>query len=136
MSFLIRLFKNIFSRRNQVHSNLNEEEHTSNSNIIPGIIDEHQVPIINNYITAFKKCRYCYMCNNQNTFICPCKCKGSIKFVHIYCLERWRRIKNNPYKCEICKKKYKILRNNRQVQTYKRYFNRIERDRLLRNTRP
>ena len=62
--------------------------------------------------------------------IAPCKCDGSVKYVHIYCLERWRRLKINPSRCEICNQKYKIPRNNRLVKTYRRFL-----DRQIKNLR-
>jgi len=136
MSFIYRFFKNIFIRNNRVHINLNRENNdisNRRNNIIVRPIDP---PIINNYVTSAPqqpvrhvvkhKCRYCYMDNFQNSLIAPCKCSGSVKYVHIYCLERWRRIKNNPSRCEICNKKYKIPRN-RVVKTYRRFLNRQER---------
>ena len=136
MSFLYRFFKNIFNRNNRIHLNLDNDNNIIRQRVLPRrIVVAPRNPIINNYIEPITchTCRYWYMNNFQNSMIAPCKCSGSVKYVHIYCLERWRRIKNDPSKCEICNKKYKIPRNNRVVKTYRRFLNRQERERR-RNT--
>lgn len=154
MSFLYRFFKNIFIRNNRVHISLDSDSNDISSRRNNILVRPVNPPRINNYVTmevqqptrqvVKHKCRYCYMDNFQNSLIAPCKCSGSVKYVHIYCLERWRRIKNNPSRCEICNKKYKIPRNNRVVKTYRRFLNRqerihnrnrAERNRIVRNNR-
>ena len=57
------------------------------------------------------------MTTHPQSMIAPCKCTGSVKYVHIHCLERWKRIKNNPKKCEICNRRYVMPRNNRFIKT-------------------
>ena len=132
MSFIINFFKNIFNRNNRVYS-FNNRINTANTTIVRV---QPCRTAINNYVEEPKhKCRYCYMDNFQNSMIAPCKCDGSVKYVHIYCLERWRRLKTNPSRCEICNKKYKIPRNNRLVKTYRRFLDRQERERQTRNRR-
>ena len=127
MSFIIKLLKNIFAKRNRIQ-NFDMQHNLNTRRVVVR-------PRINNYIDNPRKvCRYCYMDNFQNSMIAPCKCDGSVKYVHIYCLERWRRLKNNPSRCEICNKKYKIPRN-RIVKTYRRFIRRQERDRNRRNNR-
>jgi hypothetical protein len=46
-----------------------------------------------------KACRICHESNNP--LFCPCKCSGSIKYVHAECLKRWLRV-NRRKKCEVC----------------------------------
>lgn len=63
------------------------------------------------------QCRYCLSNDNSpsNKLICPCKCSGSLKYVHSNCLKHWikyynKRIckyyeRNKTYygvKCELC----------------------------------
>lgn len=63
-------------------------------------------------------CRICLSDEEteENPFISPCKCDGSVKFVHIRCLQEWMRSKSevktkgcitrcimNQLKCELCK---------------------------------
>ncbi|CAG8556672.1 2896_t:CDS:1 [Acaulospora morrowiae] len=49
----------------------------------------------------------------KDRLISPCKCKGSLEYVHLSCLNKWR---NNPvrhdasYRCEVCKYEYKFYR--------------------------
>lgn len=52
--------------------------------------------------------------NDQNElgkFFSPCKCAGSIKYVHQECLKRWIRTSNNPKhltSCPQCRADYKV----------------------------
>lgn len=63
------------------------------------------------------QCRICLLEGNQENdpLICPCQCKGSIKFVHVECLRHWVNGKINisddqqntfffrQINCELCK---------------------------------
>lgn len=51
------------------------------------------------------ECRICYEKKNQffNKLISPCNCKGSMKYIHQYCLYKYFP---NKY-CNICKCKFK-----------------------------
>ena len=61
-----------------------------------------------------KICRVCYegICYENNILISPCKCNGSIKYVHENCLKCFF-ISNNvdvkTAKCQICKSVYNIF---------------------------
>ena len=50
----------------------------------------------------------------KNKLITPCKCNGSIKFVHRKCLLKWIKFRvgdiKTKYKCEICNTKFNINR--------------------------
>lgn len=65
-----------------------------------------------------KICRICHSSdmeehNENDELISPCKCKGSIKYVHQQCLYTWRHSQigissSNYYQCENCKYPYKL----------------------------
>ena len=81
-------------------------------------------------------CRICYgeESDEENPLICPCICKGSMKYIHYKCLKNWLNAKieeelsedsneNNPdcisynrkdIACELCKEKFPdyIIHNN------------------------
>ena len=56
-----------------------------------------------------KCCRICLSNDIEanDSFISPCKCKGTVRYVHVLCLERWRasRPDGEPI-CSICKSSY------------------------------
>jgi hypothetical protein len=67
------------------------------------------------------ECRYCFSDEDQNDLIKPCKCEGSMRFVHIKCLKDWISNKGsteviedgNVYyhlTCEVCKHKIKYFK--------------------------
>ena len=50
---------------------------------------------------------------NEERLIKPCLCKGSMSYVHLSCLNRWRRVSSSPtsfYKCDQCGYEYNISR--------------------------
>lgn len=64
------------------------------------------------------ECRICLNSSNESILISPCKCSGSIKYVHPKCLQRWLKEKypnrhrnmivrsrscGTGLKCELCK---------------------------------
>ena len=54
-----------------------------------------------------RQCRFCYESYNapDNFLISPCKCIGSIQYVHQQCIKRWRYTTDNPdamLKCQLC----------------------------------
>ena len=59
-----------------------------------------------------KVCRFCLDDKNEkkNPFLSPCKCKGSIEFVHLYCLNRWRNqnLEQNYKACSLCHTNYSL----------------------------
>lgn len=51
--------------------------------------------------------------DNDRKLISPCKCKGSLRYVHIGCLNKWRHSNvraEASYRCEVCKYEYKFYR--------------------------
>ena len=53
-----------------------------------------------------QSCRICL--EEDKTFISPCLCKGTMKYVHPVCLNQWRKHSLHPLSCENCHFKYKI----------------------------
>ncbi|OQS54216.1 SUD1 [Ecytonucleospora hepatopenaei] len=52
------------------------------------------------------KCKICYGVDTENDkLIRPCKCKGSMKYIHSLCLEEWLS-SESVSSCEICKHSY------------------------------
>lgn len=60
----------------------------------------------------FFECRICHDKGHRNDLIVPCKCDGSMKFVHRNCLDSWRvsGIKSGSYfTCGQCKFNYVLI---------------------------
>jgi len=58
-----------------------------------------------------KTCRICLEDDTTNNLIYPCKCSGTSKYVHKYCLNQWRTLSENReayYKCFECNYYYKL----------------------------
>jgi len=93
-----------------------------------------------------KNCRICFLneSNDSNPLLSPCKCDGSLKYIHYKCLKNWINTKINndssiseedlvisydskEIKCEICKEKYPdyIFYHNRyyNIKFYTPSFN-------------
>jgi len=54
-----------------------------------------------------KICRICFEEDSLKNLIAPCRCKGSMREVHPFCMEQWIRIKNIK-ECEVCHTKLNI----------------------------
>jgi hypothetical protein len=62
-----------------------------------------------------EQCRICTAGWEAGRLFRPCKCNGSIKLVHVDCINTWRRLSRNQssyYECDMCKYKYNIERTN------------------------
>ncbi len=56
-------------------------------------------------------CRICHGFSEQEALIAPCLCKGSMKYVHLTCLNQWRHtnLDNDKFsKCETCQYNYQL----------------------------
>jgi hypothetical protein len=53
-----------------------------------------------------KQCRIC-LSENEKDIVSPCHCKGSVKYVHKECLQKWVDVKG-VLNCDLCKKKYNV----------------------------
>ena len=57
-------------------------------------------------------CRFCHDDADVGELICPCNCKGSMKYVHSECLRKWRLYSGKKYTCMICQTRYHFSPNN------------------------
>jgi len=58
-------------------------------------------------------CRICFEGKEEGELFSPCKCSGTIKYVHVGCLEKWRELSANPnsvLKCPNCNYQYNLYR--------------------------
>ena len=59
------------------------------------------------------ECRICLDVDTLDKFISPCRCNGSLKWVHEECLQTWRsgNVENDSFTiCEICNAEYMLTR--------------------------
>ena len=57
-----------------------------------------------------KRCRLCWGDEDDGPLVQPCACRGSAKFIHKHCLERWRRTspkEDAAYRCGQCMDEYR-----------------------------
>ena len=58
-------------------------------------------------------CRFCFEGPEaDNPLINPCKCIGSMKYVHVRCIKTWRRNTTNHewiHKCQLCLEDYEVF---------------------------
>eukprot|EP00434_Breviolum_minutum_P036610 symbB.v1.2.032442.t1/scaffold3895.1/size70954/9 len=58
-------------------------------------------------------CRICFAGAESGRLISPCLCSGTMRFVHIECLNMWRASSANPqssFRCDQCQFKYSVQR--------------------------
>lgn len=58
-------------------------------------------------------CRFCYEAQLAvtNPLFTPCACRGSVAYVHVQCLRKWRATTINPdfvATCEVCKQAFSL----------------------------
>jgi len=58
-------------------------------------------------------CRFCFepTLAPNDPLITPCKCTGSVRYIHLQCLKQWRRATTNPdfiRRCQLCLTNYKM----------------------------
>ncbi len=71
----------------------------------------------------------------QWELICPCNCKGSVKYVHRKCLEEWRNTNYiNYYECSICKFEYILDKYINFDKLYNNIINQINLTEILSNS--
>ncbi|RIA91958.1 hypothetical protein C1645_736723 [Glomus cerebriforme] len=57
---------------------------------------------------TYPTCRICLSSDEPKSFIAPCKCKGTVKYVHRTCLTQWRKrlvsydLNGRPQELDIC----------------------------------
>lgn len=74
-----------------------------------------------------KICRFCLSSDieGSNRFLSPCDCKGSMEFIHVKCLNRWRYMdfERNGSECQLCLAVYTFVREeDLEVVPKKGYF--------------
>lgn len=53
-------------------------------------------------------CRICLEEDDLDNLLAPCKCSGTLKYVHQSCQKEWKKWRSKKYKrrCEICKARF------------------------------
>lgn len=71
------------------------------------------VPPAGEAATGERLCRICYGGPEAGRLVSPCLCSGSVRFVHLECLNSWRLASSNPqsfYQCDQCHYRYSFKR--------------------------
>lgn len=76
-----------------------------------GLLNTIPDPYIHNSTctTIMAFCRICHSeeSDDDNKLVMPCKCDGTLKHVHLNCLNSWRVLSGlDRLKCEVCKSEY------------------------------
>ena len=53
-------------------------------------------------------CRVCLEDDDAENMISPCGCKGSIKYVHRECLDKWRTVAKDKNNCQLCNEEFNV----------------------------
>jgi len=95
ISSILCHYEKFFSVKEEI-LNYDEDEHSKSDSI-------HQS-------LELKECKVCH--ESYLPLLSPCRCAGTMKYIHEECLEAWRRTspKNATY-CVVCKTTYKMGRN-------------------------
>jgi phosphohistidine phosphatase SixA len=76
--------------------------------------DDDADDIVNDLDPNEPVCRICHVTRSEcpgMRFIKPCLCSGSLAYVHLECLNRWRATETSrQYSCSVCKYKYRTRR--------------------------
>lgn len=73
--------------------------------------------------TQSEKCDICRICHceadENNALISPCLCSGSLKYIHLACLQKW--IKSSEKKsCELCNFEYTMTTKTKPFKEWER----------------
>ncbi|KAL4456275.1 hypothetical protein ABPG74_014236 [Tetrahymena malaccensis] len=73
------------------------------------LVTDHSIVIEAKEVMQQFKCRICLdQGETPDSAVCmPCKCSGSMKYVHVECLQAWI-IQKKSLKCEICNYEYSV----------------------------
>ena len=74
--------------------------------------DEEQ-RLVNENKEDVASCRICYGTAEDGRLIKPCKCSGSVRYIHVSCLDKWRMTsanQNNAVRCDMCHYEYQFSR--------------------------
>ncbi|KAL3869649.1 hypothetical protein ACJMK2_042314 [Sinanodonta woodiana] len=79
------------------------------------------IPFQNNVKGDMYQCKYCAQeSNDKDCLITPCRCSGSLRYVHKHCLETWLRVRSKgssetQLRCELCG--YRFCRQKQHMWT-------------------
>ena len=76
-----------------------------------------------------KECRFCH--ETEGKLIAPCKCSGSVKWIHPHCLDEWRTLcpkKASFVRCDICNQMYVLDKLDNEAQLKRKYKWLVARD--------
>lgn len=100
------------------------------------LVDEHQSCLSQSSSTiSMPVCRICQLPSMEpsNHLISPCRCLGSIRYVHNNCLLKWLEVsskrRNGPPCCELCQ--YQYLRHKKFVISHWRFPECSLKDKIL-----
>jgi len=69
-------------------------------------------------------CKICYEAGNEDKPISkPCKCQGSMRYIHLECLKHWlgdKNVKEVKPSCEICKYVYRLIYDYEYIYSRKK----------------
>nr|CAG8568624.1 12015_t:CDS:2 [Entrophospora candida] len=104
----------------QQTSSDNEQSFKNNKDREEAITEEINSIKSDSHVTDDNNDRMCRICfsgpedeDNLGRLISPCRCKGSMRYVHVECLNRWRlrSLKRTSFfQCDECKYKYAFRR--------------------------
>lgn len=74
------------------------------------------------YLSSMDQCRFCLEESPLSTLVDPCRCRGSVRYVHTTCLNRELRFRRQvgdiSKACRICKAEYSTPKNySREILT-------------------
>ncbi|KAH6948592.1 hypothetical protein HPB50_025188 [Hyalomma asiaticum] len=54
-----------------------------------------------------RMCRFCHDGDEEEPLVSPCKCSGTIRFVHASCMEHWLNQRNVDF-CDLCGERFQM----------------------------
>eukprot|EP01084_Bolivina_argentea_P176220 304996_1 len=88
-------------------------------NTVPGASDimDLQYENLTGNEDDHKQCRLCFSSEDENPLLGqlfqPCRCSGTMKWIHVKCLNEWRAVAPNArsyYRCDQCQYEYNLRR--------------------------
>lgn len=77
------------------------------------MVEMKGVPPLEIVLGEEQSCRICMGDASEGKLFSPCLCKGTMRFVHVHCLQRWRQEKERApsyYRCDQCHYQYNMKR--------------------------
>ncbi|EDW05952.1 E3 ubiquitin-protein ligase MARCHF11 isoform X2 [Drosophila mojavensis] len=85
----------------------------------PGPANQDSVHSANEFGNSCRICRWHR--SDMEIINCPCKCKGSVGYIHLKCLKRWIMHRRDN-RCEICNAPYNITADRASLKQMMRAF--------------